>query len=78
MFDFIGVCFLFLLFGFFFGAPTLYQNALKGEEEPQASTKMEPGKKRKNSKKNQSRKRTNAQPEKGVCVRHLASWLRLI
>lgn len=35
---------------------------------PQASKKTEPAKKRKNSKKNQTRKRTNAQPENGVCV----------
>lgn len=44
----------------------MYQNALKGEEMPQASRKTEPAKKRKNSKKNQSQKRINAQPENGV------------
>lgn len=59
----------------------MYQNALKGEEMPQASKETEPAKKRKNSKKNQSRKRTNAQPENGVCVgmsKHKSSniWLR--
>uniref|UniRef100_H2RNQ5 Survival of motor neuron 1, telomeric n=1 Tax=Takifugu rubripes TaxID=31033 RepID=H2RNQ5_TAKRU len=42
-----------------------FKNALKGEEEPQASKRTEPGNKRKNNKKNQSRKRTNAQPEMG-------------
>lgn len=59
----------------------MYQNALKGEEMPQASNKTEPAKKRKNSKTNQSRKRTNAQPENGVRVgmsKHKSSniWLR--
>lgn len=68
--------------GFFWAAHTLmYQNALKGEEMPQASKKTELAKKRKNSKKNQSRKRTNAQPENGVRVgmsKHKSSniWLR--
>lgn len=44
----------------------MYQTALKGEEEvePQASNKTHPGKKRKNIKKNPSRKRTNAPPDK--------------
>lgn len=41
-----------------------FKTALKGEEEPQASKKNLPGKKRKNNKKNQSRKRTNAPPDK--------------
>ncbi|KAG7243920.1 hypothetical protein INR49_006075 [Caranx melampygus] len=40
------------------------QTALKGEEEPQASKKNQPGTKRKNNKKSQSRKRTNAPPDK--------------
>lgn len=44
----------------------LSQSALKGEEDPQASKENPPGKKRKNSKKNQSRKRSNAPPEKEV------------
>lgn len=42
------------------------QSALKGEEDPQVSKENQPGKKRKNSKKNQSRKRSNAPPEKEV------------
>ncbi|GAA6221019.1 survival motor neuron protein 1-like isoform X2 [Lates japonicus] len=41
-----------------------FKTALKGEDEPQASKKNHPGKKRKNNKKNQSRKRTNAPPDK--------------
>lgn len=41
-----------------------FKTALKGEEEPQASKKNFPGKKRKNNKKNQSRKRMNAPPDK--------------
>lgn len=41
-----------------------FKTALKGEEEPEPSKKMYPGKKRKNNKKNQSRKRTNAPPDK--------------
>ncbi|XP_049907977.1 survival motor neuron protein 1 [Epinephelus moara] len=43
-----------------------FKTALKGEDEPQAasSEKNHPGKKRKNNKKNQSRKRTNAPPDK--------------
>uniref|UniRef100_A0A3Q3G9P1 Survival of motor neuron 1, telomeric n=1 Tax=Labrus bergylta TaxID=56723 RepID=A0A3Q3G9P1_9LABR len=41
-----------------------FKTALKGEDEPQASKKNQPGKKRKNIKKNQSRKRTNAPPDK--------------
>jgi len=41
-----------------------FKTALKGEDEPQASKKDHPGKKRKNNKKNQSRKRTNAPPDK--------------
>ncbi|KAM8886055.1 survival motor neuron protein 1 [Spinachia spinachia] len=41
-----------------------FKTALKGEDEPQASKKNLPGKKRKNNKKNQSRKRTNAPPDK--------------
>lgn len=55
-------------FFFFWGgcSYSMYQNALKGEEMPQASRKTEPAKKRKNSKKNQSQKRINAQPENGV------------
>lgn len=43
------------------------QSALKGEEEPQAPKINRPGKKRKNGKKNQSRKRSNTLPEKEVC-----------
>ncbi|XP_060893968.1 survival motor neuron protein 1 [Labrus mixtus] len=41
-----------------------FKTALKGEDEPQASKKNQPGKKRKSIKKNQSRKRTNAPPDK--------------
>ncbi|XP_040052024.1 survival motor neuron protein 1 isoform X1 [Gasterosteus aculeatus] len=41
-----------------------FKTALKGEDEPEASKKNPPGKKRKNNKKNQSRKRTNAPPDK--------------
>ncbi|XP_072289569.1 survival motor neuron protein 1 [Eucyclogobius newberryi] len=41
-----------------------FKTALKGEEEPQHPPKKPPGKKRKNIKKNQSRKRTNAPPDK--------------
>lgn len=41
-----------------------FKTALKGEDEPEASKKNQPGKKRKNNKKNQSRKRTNAPPDK--------------
>ncbi|XP_068560311.1 survival motor neuron protein 1 [Cebidichthys violaceus] len=41
-----------------------FKTALKGEDEPEASKKSLPGKKRKNNKKNQSRKRTNAPPDK--------------
>ncbi|XP_017272599.1 survival motor neuron protein 1 [Kryptolebias marmoratus] len=41
-----------------------FKTALKGEDEPQTSKKNKPGKKRKNNKKNQTRKRTNAAPEK--------------
>nr|XP_019949627.1 PREDICTED: survival motor neuron protein 1-like [Paralichthys olivaceus] len=41
-----------------------FKTALKGEDEPQASKKNQPPKKRKNNKKNQSRKRTNAPPDK--------------
>lgn len=46
----------------------VHQTALKGEDDPQPSKKNPPGKKRKNIKKNQSRKRTNAPPEKEVCI----------
>jgi len=42
------------------------QTALKGEEAPEVSKKKLPGKKRKNTKKNQSRKRTNASADKEV------------
>lgn len=52
----------------FLASSLLYQNALKEDDDTQVSKKTEPGKKRKNNKKNQSRKRANAQPEKGVCV----------
>ncbi|XP_060927652.1 survival motor neuron protein 1 [Limanda limanda] len=45
-------------------AVATFKTALKGEDEPQASKKDPPGKKRKNNKKNQSRKRTNALPDK--------------
>ncbi|XP_068461033.1 survival motor neuron protein 1 [Clinocottus analis] len=45
-------------------AVTSFKTALKGEEAPEASKKNLPGKKRKNNKKNQSRKRTNAPPDK--------------
>lgn len=41
-----------------------FKTALKGEDEPETSKKNQPGKKRKNNKKNQSRKRTNAAPDK--------------
>ncbi|XP_029366923.1 survival motor neuron protein 1 [Echeneis naucrates] len=41
-----------------------FKTALKGEDEPQSPRKTQPGKKRKNNKKNQSRKRTNAPPDK--------------
>ncbi|KAM4577887.1 survival motor neuron protein 1 [Fundulus diaphanus] len=41
-----------------------FKTALKGEDEPQDSKKTQPGKKRKNNKKNQGRKRTNAPPDK--------------
>ncbi|XP_054905287.1 survival motor neuron protein 1 [Poeciliopsis prolifica] len=41
-----------------------FKTALKGEDESHASKKNQPGKKRKNNKKNQSRKRTNAPPDK--------------
>ncbi|KAM7416531.1 hypothetical protein PAMA_018538 [Pampus argenteus] len=41
-----------------------FKTALKGETEPQTSKEEHPGKKRKNNKKNQSRKRTNAPPDK--------------
>ncbi|KAM7018412.1 LOW QUALITY PROTEIN: survival motor neuron protein 1 [Tautogolabrus adspersus] len=41
-----------------------FKTALKGGDEPQASKKNQPAKKRKNNKKNQSRKRTNAPPDK--------------
>ncbi|KAK9522602.1 hypothetical protein VZT92_019054 [Zoarces viviparus] len=41
-----------------------FKTALKGEDEPEASEKNLPGKKRKNNKKNQSRKRANAPPDK--------------
>uniref|UniRef100_A0A8C8E282 Survival of motor neuron 1, telomeric n=1 Tax=Oryzias sinensis TaxID=183150 RepID=A0A8C8E282_9TELE len=41
-----------------------FKTALKGEGEPQSSKKSLPGKKRKNSKKNQSRKRNNGPGEK--------------
>ncbi|KAM9391938.1 survival motor neuron protein 1 [Pholidichthys leucotaenia] len=41
-----------------------FKTALKGEEEPQAPKKSQLGKKRKNNKKNQSRKRTNGPPDK--------------
>lgn len=46
----------------------VYQKCLKGEDEPQTSKTNQPGKKRKNNKKNQSRKRTNAPPDKEVCA----------
>lgn len=42
------------------------QSALKGEEDPHTSEKNQPSKKRKNGKKNQSRKRSNTLPEKEV------------
>ncbi|XP_031161358.1 survival motor neuron protein 1 [Sander lucioperca] len=45
-------------------AVATFKTALKGEDEPEASKKNQPGKKRKNNKKNQSRKRTNAPPDK--------------
>ncbi|XP_038124105.1 survival motor neuron protein 1 [Cyprinodon tularosa] len=41
-----------------------FKTALKGDDEPQVSKKNQPGKKRKNNKKNQGRKRTNAPPDK--------------
>ncbi|KAM3610829.1 uncharacterized protein V6R79_009313 [Siganus canaliculatus] len=41
-----------------------FKTALKGEDEPQTSKKSLPGKKRKNNKKKQSRKRTNAPSDK--------------
>ncbi|KAM9858792.1 survival motor neuron protein 1 [Aulostomus maculatus] len=41
-----------------------FKTALKGEDEPQVSKTNLPGKKRKNNKKNQSRKRANAPPDK--------------
>ncbi|XP_071391613.1 survival motor neuron protein 1 [Centroberyx affinis] len=41
-----------------------FKTALKGEDEPQTSKKDYPGKKRKNNKKNRSRKRSNAPPDK--------------
>ncbi|XP_037114667.1 survival motor neuron protein 1 [Syngnathus acus] len=41
-----------------------FKTALKGEDEPQASVKIPPGKKRKNNKNKNSRKRTNALPDK--------------
>lgn len=41
-----------------------FKTALKGEDEPQDSKKNQPGKKRKNNKRNESRKRTNAPPDK--------------
>ncbi|XP_010769676.1 survival motor neuron protein 1-like [Notothenia coriiceps] len=44
-------------------AVTSFKTALKGDEEPEASKKNLPGKKRKNNKKNQSRKRTNTDKE---------------
>ncbi|XP_061529469.1 survival motor neuron protein 1 [Phycodurus eques] len=41
-----------------------FKNALKGEDEPQATFKIPPGKKRKNNKKKISRKRINAATDK--------------
>lgn len=41
-----------------------FKTALKGEDDSQVSKKNQPAKKRKNNKKNQTRKRTNAPPDK--------------
>lgn len=61
----------FSLCSFFTVLYFVFQTALKGEEEPQASKKNFPGKKRKNNKKNQSRKRMNAPPDKEVRNRNI-------
>ncbi|KAF3695925.1 Survival motor neuron protein 1 [Channa argus] len=50
-----------------------FKTALKGEEEPQVSKNDQYGKKRKNSKKNQSSKRTNAPTDKEWQVGDLCS-----
>ncbi|KAI9527776.1 SMN protein Smn1 [Dissostichus eleginoides] len=55
-------------------AVTSFKTALKGDEEPEASKKNLPGKKRKNNKKNQSRKRTNADKEWQVGDSCSAYW----
>lgn len=68
-----------LFFHLCLGTCIAYQSALKGEE-PQPSKKTDPGKKRKNNKNNESRKRTNAPPDKEVNelkTQYAESWLKV-